>query len=444
MLYSNIFAKNNVTSTKNYNFVFFNKGTPPNTPYGELNSIIVPTPSSIQLAQIEKIRILQKNAFSKTKLQNSVLNRMIQDGSLNSALPFYLEGQEYTLSEALNKLVDQIHSLGINNRRHLSENTKMSTYKGLNTKLRNLSNILNSLSKQLNINSPIYDSYLEQIDSVIKSCEIADSGSINQWANKIYNMQGDIVEILGTAYLNKVPQLQTIKTATTGGVNLQGENLSAGRHKGQIIQDLLSFNMSDIDVMKTQISYTTVGGEPKTATIKEFIDILNGIKKSETIIIDDDAYTTLLELSTLNTQAKSGKNQLPWNVSLKSKIAATSVSIGEFDNQISSGLGIRRAFELLHTLNQDEDLDIADKSADYNALANYGLSSMLAKVLHLSEKEGNQILLTPSGFITYTERLEQLFKDGEDYVMFVEDIILSDSTLTQSYHVTLASKPRGY
>ena len=54
------------------------------------------------------------------------------------------------------------------------------------------------------------------------------------------------------------------------------------------------------------------------------------------------------------------------------------------------------------------------------------------------------MLLTPSGFITYPERIKELFKDGNDYIKFVEDVTLGENTLSIPYHVTLASKPKGY
>ena len=49
-------------------------------------------------------------------------------------------------------------------------------------------------------------------------------------------------------------------------------------------------------------------------------------------------------------------------------------------------------------------------SSKYDAIANYGLATALVKTLHL-DKHGNQYLLTPSGFISYTERMTQLMKE---------------------------------
>ena len=48
MTFGSEFARNNVTSTKNYSQpVFFDKKMPPGTTYSELNGVIVPTSSMI-------------------------------------------------------------------------------------------------------------------------------------------------------------------------------------------------------------------------------------------------------------------------------------------------------------------------------------------------------------------------------------------------------------
>jgi hypothetical protein len=48
---------------------------------------------------------------------------------------------------------------------------------------------------------------------------------------------------------------------------------------------------------------------------------------------------------------------------------------------------------------------VKDSSDDYNALANYGLATVMNKVLHLST-EGNQYVLTPYGFMTFSARMK--------------------------------------
>ena len=141
-------------------------------------------------------------------------------------------------------------------------------------------------------------------------------------------------------------------------------------------------------------------------------------------------------MSALNIQAKSGKNQLPWNTLSKN----TNISIGEFDAVDGLELSVLRTFELLHALDQEKPKDqwVTDNRLEYNALANYGLATVLSKILHLSER-GNQYLLTPSGFITYPERLSQLFKTNSSVVKVRGDVTINNSTLSKMYAVSISS-----
>jgi len=73
-------------------------------------------------------------------------------------------------------------------------------------------------------------------------------------------------------------------------------------------------------------------------------------------------------------------------------------------------LSARKVFLLLKSLNNFDPAEtyweLKDTSVAYNALANYGLATALAKVLHLEANFGNQYLLTPSGFISFPERMK--------------------------------------
>ena len=67
-------------------------------------------------------------------------------------------------------------------------------------------------------------------------------------------------------------------------------------------------------------------------------------------------------------------------------------------------------------------------------MANYGLATVLSKILHLSSDKGNQYLLTPQGFVTYPERIEYLFNKHKSIITVSSNIkITSNNTLTQKY-----------
>ena len=97
---------------------------------------------------------------------------------------------------------------------------------------------------------------------------------------------------------------------TTGNVSLNTSR--SNRHGGQIIQDMLAIDISGNNLEDIKISYSLKGQKQPEISLGEFIRMLDNHKSDQgKIVIDDEGYDTLLKLSKLNVQAKSGKNQLP-------------------------------------------------------------------------------------------------------------------------------------
>ena len=198
------------------------------------------------------------------------------------------------------------------------------------------------------------------------------------------------------------------------------------------------YNIDSPDLLNNVEVEYKLPGEDKyiKASLKQlFADIEKANGGSKQITITDETYDVITNLEQISVQAKSGKNQLPWN-----KNKSTSVSISEYGKDNLS-LSVKATFKLLTTLNskekQTQPWSIKDQSSDYNALANYGLATVLFKVLHLSE-EGNQYLLTPYGFMTYSERMRQLLKT-ENYIALLQDnIILNSDTMTTKHTVGIS------
>ena len=193
-------------------------------------------------------------------------------------------------------------------------------------------------------------------------------------------------------------------------------------------------NISNIDLLNDlEISYKQ-GDKEYTTTLGNFLNVVIRSNDSKQIKIDDALYGLLLEMSDLNIQSKSGKNQLPWNTKSKN----THVSIGEFANNDGLTISVLRTFSLLHSLDLEAPKDqwVSDSSFDYNALANYGLATVLHKILHLSEM-GNQYLLTPSGFIDYPTRLQQLFESRQSSVRIQGKVTINENTLGHPYAVNM-------
>jgi hypothetical protein len=167
--------------------------------------------------------------------------------------------------------------------------------------------------------------------------------------------------------------------------------------------------VDDIDLWDSvEISFSIAGDPTKTIhtlSLREFVNHINSMNGSEKhIMLTDSGYENLMKYSALNIQAKAGINQLPWN-----KNKGTAVSINDFTYETGPAMPIaaKRVFELLRTLDDDEPEDIWVKNTSdiYQAMANYGLATALAKVLHLEANFGNQYLLTPSGFISFPDRM---------------------------------------
>jgi hypothetical protein len=78
-------------------------------------------------------------------------------------------------------------------------------------------------------------------------------------SKNINKFKGDLVEELGTAWLNSlnIPNMQTIRI---GNVSLNTNR--EGRHGGQLIQDMISFSLDNPDILKsTIIEYKPVGSD---------------------------------------------------------------------------------------------------------------------------------------------------------------------------------------
>jgi hypothetical protein len=230
----------------------------------------------------------------------------------------------------------------------------------------------------------VYDADLERLNRLISINSLKSFGQSEMvsWIKDLKSIQGELVEELGTAWMAKrIPQNLEVMPISTGKVYYTG-----GKHgtAGSLIQDILTLDISNIDIINSLKVKYKMGDKEYITTLGNFLNKMSYYNGKEQIRIDDNLYDTLLELSVFNVQAKSGKTQLPWNTISKN----TNVSIGEFSPDDGLKVSVLRTFELLHSLDQEKPKDqwVEDGSMSYNALANYGLATVLHKVLHLSEK----------------------------------------------------------
>ena len=212
--------------------------------------------------------------------------------------------------------------------------------------------------------------------------------------------QGELLEEIGTAWFNqRIPRELNLQAVTTAKVYKQG---ATKQGSGQLIQDMLIFSTDNTDILNdVQITYIIGKDNKKTVSLGEFLNLLQNYSGSEQIKIDDEAYDMLVARSEMGIQAKSGKNQLPWNKNAQNKI-----SISDFAARGRRNPTIAKAFLLLNELKQltDRVQDVTDQP---QLMANYGLATCFSKFMHLNAT-GNQYLLTPKGFMTYYDRIMEL------------------------------------
>ena len=436
--YGTIFARNNIIEQYTNKEPFWDpyEGTPQ---YSLLNKVIIPTPEAIRAYQIEKIQNFEKNAFKKFSNLDG-----ISKNNFNMLFQSFQTDETKKINKMLEEFVTKMNSFYYANK---DENKSKKDWEYLQKRLEALKTVLNDLIKELNI--PKTDSFglptvmgstLELINNALKACNLSslNPNEINNFLKHINQLKGDTLEELGVAYIRSL-NLPNVASIRLGNVYLNTKK--QGQHSGQLIQDFIAYDINSPDILKdTIVEYKPIGSNKtiKAPLSQLFADIEKANGQSQQIVITDDTYDVLTNLQSLNIQAKSGKNQLPWN-----KNKSTQVSINEYGKTEKLAISVKTTFNLLHSLNKKENNKqpwlIKNSSNDYNALANYGLATVMNKVLHISQKE-NQYLLTPYGFMTFSERMKQLLSQENYIALIQEKVILNDNTLYEKYNVGITKK----
>lgn len=435
MTFGTMFAKNNVLESYVNKDPFWDpySGTPQ---YSLLNQVKVPDIAAIRAYQIEKIEEFENKTF-ENKFQNL---DDITKGNFNNVINSFENDENQIINQMIENFVTKMNSFYYANK---GEHKSERDWQYLRRNLTALEKALSSLMKELSVPKinafgmpTILQSTLERIQSTLAACGVnsLDAVTVNEFLKNINQIKGDALEELGVAYFRQlgIPNIESIRL---GNVFLNTDGRQ-GRHKGQLIQDLIAFNINSPDILNdVEVEYKPVGSNVyiKAPLSKLFADIEKANGGSKQISITDDTYDVLMNLQSINIQAKSGKNQLPWNQN-----ASTSVSIGEYDKVDKLAISVYHTFSLLHSLNNAENniqpWMVKDMGDDYNALANYGLATVMNKVLHLSE-QGNQFVLTPFGFMTFSARMKQLLKTNNYIALIQGNVAINKTTMSNKYKV---------
>lgn len=364
--------------------------------YNDLRGSLVPTEGAIKAFQMSKLHLFSIMARSGN-FKAQAVNNFLQNssGSIDDGLQHSIIHNK--ILELENKLRGAFFAADWSKAEQDNQLIDKNLLELTHQNLKELYNLLLQISTFNN--EPISGTYINKLNGYINNLK---GSSIYEIMKNYWNLQGEILEAEGTAWFNKrLPSDLKIKAYNIGKINVSG--------KGQAISDILLMDMSLVDLYENIFIDYTIGRQHETKTLKEFFNFLETHQGQEQIVLNDENLGKLISRSVMGIQAKSGKNQKPWNIKSKN----TWVSIGEFDEPERRVLD--RIFDLKTTWNQfDKNIKIQDNA--YNALADYGLATVLNKVLHLDEYE-NSYLLTPSGFMTYEDRMEELLngKGGKYY-----------------------------
>lgn len=409
-------------------------------PYSALNDIDVPiTNEVIQRFQLQKLEQYAETeiAAQVAKHDAEELNLLFTSGKINSALSEMESKDEQSLNQVITNWISMLNE-GYSYRKDTeyseAEYNRMQNYlKRVCAKLEEIIGILSAHENK------ILGHYLSDLRDLLGQANISPA-DMTGWINHMTHLKGDTVEQIGKEWIKskKIPALKSIHPIVTGALEYRG---SEYEHQGQLIQDLMLLKIDNPDILNSvKISYTISGSpnDKKELSLGEFIKMLENLPHdAKHIMLTDYSYEQLMNYSALNVQAKAGINQLPWN-----KNKSTAIAITDFRDEYEAPMRISslHAFNLLKSLNNLDSKEpywiLKDTSDTYQALANYGLATAITKILHLQADLGNQYLLTPSGFISFPERLRQLFKE-QKYKIYMQGRISLKDELDKQHDVTL-------
>lgn len=399
-------------------------------PYDELNDVTIPDLEAIKNYQISKIEMFEKASMEGLLKKSEAINQLFQSGDINSLVSEKEQLNQKTLDKVITEIVGKFNSMRFAT---YDKEKDDYNYKYMSDFAKSLILMIDSINNRLGKDGMIPSYYIDKLNALIEACQLGSlsRSALKEWMLKLSNFQGALLEDLAVEWLkaNRIPE--DIKVLNTGSVRLSGTTRQ-NRHNGQLIQDLMMLSIDSQDVLGIEVSYKPAGGDKYiTSTLDQLLkDIEAANGSSKQISINDDTYDVIQKLSVMNIQAKSGKKQLPWN-----KNASTNVSIAEYSEDNLS-LSAKRTFQLLHSLDQeggpDEDNSwIKSTHRNYNLLADYGLATVLIKVLHLNGPEGNQYLITPDGFTLYSTRLKHMMEQYKSYIRIVGDVNIKNSLDTK-------------
>lgn len=381
--------------------------------YKNLNNFEVPPLSQMQNFWLERIR-----AFEKASYHN-------QDSTVKAVNNFILKGgAKFSLYKRVDEAIDEIYNTikmvrvsGVTQKKNYTDKNQL---KKMEEQINNLESALKKLNSSIDGNGIVDGKYINILDQYIKNVPGITAQDV---LKNFYNLQGEILESFGVAFFNdKIPADLRVKAYNIA-------QLRVGAKKQQTVTDMIAYNVNNIQLMNTPISYTDGEGKSHSTTIEGLLNKLElDSKQKESIILTESDLEMLREKAVANFQAKSGKVQQPWN--------SKTITINEFQNFYS----IRSTFQRLADLKAepakniwDPDNSMKKQDPAYQTMVKFGAATRADRILSLSKLE-NQFMVTPKGFVSYSERMEELFAKK---TLHVSTVVMNTNVMSQPLKVEL-------
>lgn len=411
---------------------FFNSKSNPQYDYEKLNYVKAPNIEAIREYQKQQLQSKSDLILKKNINKYNNLNQMILSGDINT-IKEYKQEEDITFENALKKILDPLNEAQ-------GEAYQISNTKGLGglwndlcIKLLLLDQTIENVTKTLQFNNVVSDAELGKMFELLNNLDFKDAFQVANYMNKL---KGDILENFGIQWSKKVG-LDAVRTAkiVVSGAKQQKWN-------GQLIQDIMFLNTSKVELMKdVLIQYKDSAGIHEVP-LQDFLDKLDKNSGEDTLTISDNTYRLLEDLSTLNVQAKAGKRQMLWNINDRSSVAIRQYEEDDWGKMGFSSLSAKHTLFLLQTIAADDPhYFVRTQGTIINRLANYGLATVLWKVLNLNmTRYGNQFMLTPKGFVSYAERFSDLLDQSSGFYASIQGgVSISADMLDTKRNIKIAN-----
>lgn len=281
--------------------------------------------------------------------------------------------------------------------------SKMSTYKSnadIESRLVEIESAMNQIAADIN-------NFKAGTFTPLGDLESNSRGYLAKAANIGHSLKGKYLELAATEWFaNKIPsniQVVNVGSVTGWSLDIFGGQKSKGK---QLRTDVMGF---DTDIaQQINVSYE-IGGQRKTSTLKDLIDLMQTSNDRVSISLNNTNYDDIRKALVFGAQAKSGQGQSIFN--------KTTTTLAEV---ITHG-DVRHYAKALQILidiaaNSKMGSSLITKSKEYDAMFNYLLGKHLANIIGRE----NYLVITRNGVQTVYEYMLDQWNKTKRMVQAIE------------------------